>query len=546
MNTSPAPAKRKRAPVTGLIIALIFALAAPSLGFSALLLLQTDTISRRAMVASAAQGVDGIADTLDRELRSMSTNLALLASSGWVETGQYDLLHARATDALRGTGTYLVAVDADNQQVLNTRVEWGAPLGAVSDPRSINEAIAKSQPVVSDLFFGRIAQKNVFNVVMPLISGESRVKAMILTRDADKLGSIFQERLPPPGWTYAILDRAGARVAGDAPTAGGPDLLARLCATDTPGLHEIAADGLHLSATSQKLDPWGWTACVWTSSNTTVTNIAQRWRNFTIITLAIVAVALLAGAILGRVLASAIRRAATVGRALDAGGSVPETRSFVREVDDVLATLTRAARRRLQHEEEQTVLLRETAHRAKNQIAIATALARLSARSAKTVEELRDDLTARLSALGRSIDTMSATPSGNVSLKALAAAQLEPFAADRPGRLDLAQADVWVAPTTAQSLGLVLHEMATNAAKYGAWSAPEGRVSIDWTETAEGLVIAWTERGGPKAAPPSQAGFGSSLIEMMIERSLGGVVEKEYRDTGLVATFRLPARPLTV
>jgi two-component sensor histidine kinase len=545
MNTSSPPAKRRRAPVTALIIALIFALAAPSLGFSALLLLQTDNVSRRAMTTSAAQGVDGIADTLDRELRSMSTNLALLASSGWLETQQYDLLHARATEALQGTNTYLVAVDADHQQVLNTRVQFGAPLGLVSDIKSIDDAIAKSQPVVSDLFFGRIAQKNVFNVVMPLISGQTRVKALILTRDADKLGSIFQERLPPTGWTYAILDRAGGLVAGDPPDAG-PDLLAYLCRTDRLGLHQSTAAGVNLSATSQKLEPWGWTACVWTSSDPTSSAITQRWRMFTIISLGIVAAALFAGAVLGQMLAGAIRRAATVGRVLDAGSSVPETRSFVREVDDVLATLNRAARRRLQHEEEQTVLLRETAHRAKNQLAIASALARLSARSAASVDELRDDIVARLSALGRSIDTMSQTPSGNVSLKALATAQLEPFAADHPGRLDVANADVWVTPTTAQSLGLVLHELATNAAKYGAWSAPEGRVSIDWRENGDGLTLTWSEHGGPKAAPPSNAGFGSSLIEMMIERSLGGSVAREYRDTGLVATFRLPPRPLTV
>jgi two-component sensor histidine kinase len=308
----------------------------------------------------------------------------------------------------------------------------------------------------------------------------------------------------------------------------------------------LKVDGASLTSASQKLEPWGWRACVWTASNQTDASISERWRNFTIITLAIVGITILAGAALGQMLAGAIRRAATVGRALDAGGSVPETRSMVREVDEVLGTLTRAARRRLQYEEEQTLLLRETAHRAKNQIAIASALARLSAGSAQSIEQLRDDIVARLSALGRSIDTMSATPSGNVSLKQLATAQLEPFAADHPGRLDLRGGEIWVSPTTAQSLGLVLHEMATNAAKYGAWSTPDGRVILDWKEAVDGLTIVWSERGGPKSTPPTQSGFGSSLIVMMIERSLGGSIQRDFEDTGLVATFRLPAKPVTV
>jgi len=546
MSTAVRDAKKhRRFPVTVLIIALILALAAPSLAFSALLLAQSDNVNRRTMTARATQGVDGIADTLDRELRGMSINLALLATNGWVESEEYDRLHARASEALKGTDMYLIAVDAQNRQILNTRVPWGTPLGATSDPKAIEEAIATGRPVVSDMFFGGVAQKDVFNVVMPVMSSEPKVKALILTRDADKLGSIFQERLPPPGWTYAILDRAGKRLAGDAPDAS-DDVLRQLCAVGAPVLHELKIGGANLAAASQKLEPWGWTACVWTASNQTDASISQRWRNFTILTLVIVSITILAGAALGRMLAGAIRRAATVGRALDAGGAVPETRSMVREVDDVLGTLTRAARRRLQHEEDQTVLLRETAHRAKNQIAIASALVRLSAGSAQSIGQLRDDIVARLSALGRSIDTMSATPSGNVSLRALATAQLEPFAADHPGRLDLPDGDVWVAPTTAQSLGLVLHEMATNSAKYGSWSTPQGRVDLEWTETSEGLTIIWRERDGPKSSPPTQAGFGSSLIEMMIERSLGGAVERDYQDTGLVATFRLPARPLTV
>lgn len=535
-----------RVPVTTLIITLILAVAAPSLAFSALLLLQSDNVTRVTMQNRAAQGVDGISDTLDRELRGMSTNLALLASSGWVEAEEYDLLHARATEALKGTDTFLIAIDAENRQILNTRVPWGTPLGAIADEESINRAITTGQPAVSNMFYGTVAQKQVFNVVMPLIAGEARVKALILTRDAEKLPGIFKERLPPPGWTYAILDRSGQHIAGDAPTGAPADFLDKLCATDPPGLQDMKIGETRFSAEAERLDPWGWRACVWTSSDQVEASISQRWRSFTILTLVVVSVTILMGAALGRTLAAAIRRAAAVGRALDSGGEVKTIRSRVREVDDVLGNLTSAARRRQAHEEEQKILLKETAHRAKNQIAIASALARLSAKSAQDVGQLRDDIVARLSALGRSIDMMSATPSGAVSLKELARAQLEPFAADHPGRLDISGGDVRVAPATAQSLGLVLHEMATNAAKYGSWSTPDGRVNLDWAETHEGVTVVWSERGGPKPSPASQAGFGSSLIEMMIEKTLGGSVQRDYRDTGLVATFKLPARPVTV
>jgi two-component sensor histidine kinase len=260
-----------------------------------------------------------------------------------------------------------------------------------------------------------------------------------------------------------------------------------------------------------------------------------------LVTLTIIAATVLAGSILGRMLAQAIRRAATVGRALDSDGDVPERHSIVREVDDELGSLTRQARRRKAYETELKVLQRETAHRAKNQLQIGAALVRLSARSATSVEQLRDDISARLAALGRSIDMMSATPSGEVPLQAFVAQQLQPFAADHADRLELVGPEEFIPPGTTQSLGLALHELATNAAKYGGWSTPEGRVRIAWSKSDGRLNIVWSERGGPTPeTTPSRTGFGTSLIEMMIERNLGGTVVREYRDTGLVCTITLP------
>jgi len=432
------------------------------------------------------------------------------------------------------------------QQILNTRVPWGTPLNRTSDPVSTTEAIQRGEVWVSDVFFGQTAKKDVFNVVLPLISGERRVAALLMTRDADKLSEAFRENLPPPGWTYAVLDRANKLVAGRAPGDDQAFLLSKLCGPDSgEAMSDQVIDGVTYSSASDALEPWDWRACVWTSSEQVDASTTQRWRNFTILTLVVVIVTILSGAALGQMLARSIRRAASVGKALDAGGDVPEVHSIVREVDDVLGTLTRAARRRLNHDQEQAILLRETAHRAKNQIAIASALVRLSARSAASVDQLRDDLVARLTALGQSIDMMAKSPSGAVALKDLVAGQLEPFGADR-GRLALTGPDLSVSPTTAQSLGLVIHEMATNAAKYGAWSVPEGRVRVSWIRRDDGsLMLGWAEEGGPKPKPQERTGFGSSLIEMMVERSLGGKVTRDYATTGLVATFTLkPEDPL--
>jgi hypothetical protein len=182
----------RRVPVTVLILVLIVAVAAPSLAFTGLLLLQADNVTRGTMGLRASQGVDGIAEALERELQNMSTNLALLATSGWVETEDYGRLHARASQALAGTDAFLIAIDQQNNQILNTRVPWGTPAGPVSDPVSVATATSTGRPALSNKVFSKVAGKDVFNVVLPVLSGESRLKALILTRDADKLPSIFQ------------------------------------------------------------------------------------------------------------------------------------------------------------------------------------------------------------------------------------------------------------------------------------------------------------------------------------------------------------------
>ena len=534
-----------RVPVTALIIALILALASPSLAFSGLLLLQSDNVSQRTLTARATQGVNLIADRLDREFRSLSLNLALLASSGWLEKEEYDRLHARATAALAGTDTYLLATDGDYNQILNTRVPWGTRLPAVGSKPAVMEAIENGEPTASNVYMGNVARQPVFSVTMPIISNESRVKALMLTRNADTLARIFKDDLPPPGWRYAILDRLSSVVAGEAPPVPA-DLLAQICATDAAGLHQARSGQIRYSAASKTLKPWGWRACVWTTSDQVNAQVMDRWRTFMLITLTIVAVTVLAGSILGQMLAQAIRRAATVGRALDGDGDVPERHSIVREIDDVLGALTRQARRRKAYESELKLLQRETAHRAKNQLQIGTALVRLSARSATSVEQLRDDLSARLSALGRSIDMMSATPSGEVPLREFVAEQLRPFA-DQEGRLELTGPDEFIPPGTTQSLGLALHELATNATKYGGWSTPEGRVQIVWSKIEGQLALVWSEAGGPPPErSPARTGFGSSLIEMMIERNLGGVVVRDYRTSGLVCTITLPPAALAL
>jgi CheY-like chemotaxis protein len=113
-------------------------------------------------------------------------------------------------------------------------------------------------------------------------------------------------------------------------------------------------------------------------------------------------------------------------------------------------------------------------------------------------------------------------------------------------RVSVSGRPVYIAPTVAQNLALAVHELATNAAKYGALSASGGRVSVAWRQESDQLHIEWVEECAHEVARPSKTGFGSKVIDASIKSQLGGQVEKDWRATGLSCTLTLPMTHFTL
>ena len=195
-------------------------------------------------------------------------------------------------------------------------------------------------------------------------------------------------------------------------------------------------------------------------------------------------------------------------------------------------------------EEERTALLmREVDHRARNALAIVQALLRLV--RAETPEALARALEGRIAALGRAQTLLASREWPGAELRAVLEGEFAPYVAAggtaaTPVVLD--GPPVMLAAGAVQPLSMVVHELVTNAAKHGALSHPEGRVTLVWTATAEGLRLVWRERGGPPVmAPPRRRGFGSNLLQSVVRGQLGGAVTLRWRRAGLVCEIRLPA-----
>jgi two-component sensor histidine kinase len=182
------------------------------------------------------------------------------------------------------------------------------------------------------------------------------------------------------------------------------------------------------------------------------------------------------------------------------------------------------------------LVIQEQAHRAKNTFAILNALAAQSAKDATNVEDYRDRLIERVRALSAAYSLMSsAEPDAPLGLETLVGLALAPFDTFAE-RLNIAGGpEVKVAPSTAIPISLCLHELATNAVKYGALSSPEGRVDCAWTERAPGAYsLRWMETGGPKVDKPRSSGFGTRLISAALNGVPGGAAVLRFEPEGVL------------
>ena len=191
-------------------------------------------------------------------------------------------------------------------------------------------------------------------------------------------------------------------------------------------------------------------------------------------------------------------------------------------------------------EEHQRLLLAELSHRVKNTLAVVHSIALQTLRRSSSLESFAEAFKGRISALSRVHSLLTRSQWRSAGLEELVRQTLAPYGGGGASSLEIAGPRIAVRPKPALALALVLHELATNAAKYGSLSTSSGRLSVLWDETALGLLIRWREEGGPTVEEPAERGFGRTLIERAVAHELDGSVRFEYRGPGLLCEIRVP------
>lgn len=543
---TPQSRRRQPQPVARLLFALVLVILLPALIVSIVLLNRTNDAQEDVVQALTNATVQAMGQAVDREIAGMITTLRVLSSDQALESGRLADFHQRALIALAGTGSYLLATDIDANQLLNTRVAFGDPIGKSADLATAARALERNLPATSGLFFGPIAQTWVYNVWLPLPEGRP-ARFLALTQNARDLVPVLQSRQLPEGWHAALVDGTNMIISATTDThltTGDTLPIRRNLEESSPGWIQETLDGSRVVTSEWRSGLTGWRIVAWASASQVQRPLGESLLQLAAWGIVIAFVAAIIAFVIAQQLSRAVRGLRLDAQRLGRGEALYERAYPVAEIDEVAKALVLASRERQTAERDVRFLMRELAHRSKNQMAVISAMAKQTARGAQDVPSYVQGLERRIMGLARSTDLLLAHGRAGVSLRELVDLQLSPFRPQEAERLDISGKDLRINPQGAQILGMALHELAVNATQYGAFADEAGRLHLGWVEKDDKLDLIWRETLSRPLRASERSGFGTTVLRSMVGGALGAAVDRHEHSDGVEWRLLIPMTAL--
>ncbi|OLP59093.1 histidine kinase [Xaviernesmea oryzae] len=539
---------RVRRPLAAYLAALLMVAIIPSFVFS-LVILKRSTDNQDEVVSQLLRASTGsVTRVVEREIDTMLTTLKVLAALHRPGDKDFRAFYDRSLSALAGTSTNLLVIERSYRQLFNTRVPYGAPLPPVADPKSVDQAFRSGTTVVSDVFFGRTAGRWVFNVYLPLgDNGTSTEWVMALTRDADDLARVVGHGTLSAGWNAAVLDSAGRVVASSDPKLKpGTPFFMDIVPSHNTGLGTARYNGVDYRTVTEFSVTSGWRVVAWARQSDVNARVVNSYLWLSLGGVLFAALALVGSSAIARMLSQGVRGLVEDARRLGDGEAVAPRRHMIAELETVSEALSSAANARSEAESEIRFLMREVAHRSKNQLTVIQSMLNQSVHFNGTAQDFAEAFRRRIAGLARSTDLMIANAVQGVDMAELARNQLQPFIPEDSTRVVLQGPPLRLDAQVSQTLGMALHELATNATKYGALANGHGKVTLTWTMDDQLFRLVWRESGADlvvKDASPRR-GFGTMVLERMLGMALEAQLERLMHDDGIEWHVAIPAHHL--
>jgi two-component sensor histidine kinase len=477
----------------------------------------------------------------------------LLASSPALEADDFAAFRLEAQRAaLSLSGGWIVVSDQNGQQLVNLNrpandtLPRRSPAGMGLQRRALENGTFE----VSGIFIGTLTKTPLVAVDVPVIRKDKPPLALTVVMDPGIFRKLFEQWNLPDGWLAGLIDRQGK-------------LIARSRNHD----ETVAKPASESFLNAVRGSPEGWNEIVslegGTMANAHVTSAMSGWvmglaaektvfdapvRNTILLTglagLIATLLSLLLAIWFARRIARPIEQIEQGTHALMLRRTISFSKTGLPEADRTLDAVAATARVLEQHDKERDereahvrLIMRELSHRSKNLLAIVLAIARQTSRHTVSFQDFESRFNARIQALADAHDLLVEQQWGGAYITDLVSAQLAAFGMEK---VTCRGDRIMLRTEAVQNVGLALHELATNASKYGALSTPSGSIEIEWTfESGElgkrPLRLTWRESGGPPVTAPSQKGFGCFVLERVTVNALGeGTLE--FKPDGLLWT----------
>jgi two-component sensor histidine kinase len=463
---------------------------------TAYLLYMTERHSAEERLLQVARSISA---AIDSELRAVVASAQVLALSNSLAREDFATFREKATATLvHLNAANVVVLDRDGTQKLNTAVPVRGELPQrLRNPPVIaanNAVFSLGVPQIADVFVGPVLQRPSIGVFVPAKRSGVVVYDLAVTIFASRLSDVIRQQDLPIEWTVGLFDSSGTVVARnrDAEQFVGrkasPTLAPALRAGREQLLTTTTFDGVSVLTAVAPLGQPGWSVAVGVPDRVFSGSLA--W-----------AMLVLFGAIV-----------LTVGVGAFAA--------------------SRLATGVLVREKHRDLLINELNHRVKNTLVLVQSLAVQTLKRAPDLKSGITSLGERILALSRAHDVLTRENWESTSLDAIVTSALQPFGGTGR-RIEIDGPPVRLRPKAALAVGLVVHELATNALKYGALAHADGNVSVRWTTDGGRLAFDWQESGAKPIAEETRPGFGSVLISGLIG-DLGGTVESRFNTSGLI------------
>ena len=491
---------------------LVTGMVLPLTVFAVVLVYYNYEGNRRTAYDRILQIARGIATNIDAEFRAAIASLEVLALSEALERDDLAAFRKQAEHFVKAhfPQSNVVVSDTSGQQLLNTAVPAGTVLPRYVRMEALRHVFEKGDPQISDLLFGPVLHRNIAVVDVPVWRDGKVVYDLAASLPLSIFFDIIMHQQPEPDWTIAVFDRKGTVIARSRDNEqfvgrpAAPSLYAELMNLFEGALDTITFDGTVVLSGFTHAPFSRWSAAVGIPKSSLTIDL---WRSVAV--LAVFGIVCLAFGTL-----FAVRLATQLARS----------------------------------QADRELLINELNHRVKNILTTVQGLVASTLRSAVSVADAKKVMEERIIALGRAHDVLMQEHWESADLRKLVLTIVQPYRTEHTNRIDVVGPDLRLNPRATVALAMVLHELMTNAAKYGALSQSEGRVRVEWSTTEDRSVLklrmVWIEVGGPSVQPPMRRGFGSTLIEQSITRELAGVFEKNFDSAGLICTMMLPLERL--